>query len=60
MTADCCRCNPDLCESDDTGQHCEEQACGYCLHGCPAENDDDCCGGTTALYLTIQPAPAHL
>lgn len=32
-----CRCDPELCESDDTGQHCADQSCGSCLHGCPVE-----------------------
>lgn len=32
-----CRCDPATCEQDDTGDHCEAQACGPCLHGCPLD-----------------------
>ncbi len=32
-----CRCDPTTCERDDTGDHCEAQACGPCLHGCPLD-----------------------
>jgi len=32
-----CRCDPVTCEQDDTGDHCETQACGPCLHGCPLD-----------------------
>ena len=39
----CCRCDRNLCNSDDTGQHCETQACGWCLNGCPAPDDNTCC-----------------
>lgn len=34
-----CRCDPVLCETDPTGEHCADQSCGTCLHGCPL---DDC------------------
>lgn len=34
-----CRCDVVLCETDDSGEHCADQACGTCLHGCPL---DDC------------------
>ncbi|MGI5245062.1 hypothetical protein [Dactylosporangium sp. CA-139066] len=34
-----CVCDPELCETDDTGEHCVDRACGPCLHGCPL---DDC------------------
>ncbi|GGM53676.1 hypothetical protein ACFFX1_54745 [Dactylosporangium sucinum] len=37
-----CRCNPVLCETDDTGEHCADQACGTCLHGCPLDNCPAC------------------
>ena len=57
-TAPCCRCNPALCATDDTGQHCTDQACGWCLHGCPAPDDEPCCmDGPT---VTIQPSEARL
>ncbi len=38
-TARCseCRCDPHLCDTDDTGQHCEDQSCPTCLHGCPLD-----------------------
>lgn len=32
-----CRCTPELCESDDTGQHCIDAGCGVCLNGCPED-----------------------
>lgn len=32
-----CVCDPLLCGSDDTGQHCADRSCGSCLHGCPIE-----------------------
>jgi len=38
----CCICNPDLCTADDDGEHCNDQSCGSCLHGCPAP-DGQCC-----------------
>lgn len=34
-----CRCDPVLCETDPSGEHCADQSCGTCLHGCPL---DDC------------------
>jgi hypothetical protein len=34
-----CRCDPVLCETDASGEHCADQSCGTCLHGCPL---DDC------------------
>jgi hypothetical protein len=43
----CCTCDPDLCESDDTGEHCEIRSCGACLHGCPAAAGQPCCLDTT-------------
>jgi hypothetical protein len=32
-----CRCDPVLCETDASGQHCADQSCGTCLHGCPLD-----------------------
>lgn len=40
---DCCRCDPELCATDDTGEHCDTQSCGVCLHGCPAPVGVPCC-----------------
>lgn len=34
-----CRCDPVLCETDASGEHCSDQSCGTCLNGCPL---DDC------------------
>lgn len=39
----CCRCDPALCAADDTGEHCNTQSCGVCLHGCPAPVGVPCC-----------------
>lgn len=36
-TAPCCICDPQLCTTDDTGQHCADRSCGRCLHGWPQE-----------------------
>jgi hypothetical protein len=30
-----CRCDPVLCETDTSGEHCAGQSCPTCLHGCP-------------------------
>ncbi|MER7126675.1 hypothetical protein [Micrococcus luteus] len=49
----CCRCNPLVCAADDTGEHCADQACGVCLHGCPALTDDLCC----LLRPATEPTP---
>lgn len=51
-----CRCDPVLCETDDTGDHCEEQSCGSCLHGCPL---DPVCVACTRRYdvVTSEGAP---
>lgn len=38
----CCRCDPALCESDESGDHCATAGCAYCLNGCPA-TDRPCC-----------------
>lgn len=40
-----CRCDPVLCETDDSGEHCSDQSCPTCLHGCPLP-DGECpvCG----------------
>src|SRR5690606_16524518 len=38
----CCRCDPDTCRSDDSGDHCITAGCAYCLNGCPA-TDRPCC-----------------
>ncbi len=37
-----CRCDPAQCEADDSGQHCADQSCGSCLHGCPLDNCRAC------------------
>lgn len=34
-----CRCDPVLCETDMSGEHCMDQWCGTCMNGCPL---DDC------------------
>lgn len=34
-----CVCVPMLCASDETGLHCGDMNCGYCLHGC---SEDEC------------------
>ena len=39
----CCRCDPKTCADDDMGDHCAEQSCGWCLHGCPAPVGVPCC-----------------
>lgn len=31
-----CVCQPVLCEHDDSGRHCEDANCGFCLNGCSA------------------------
>ena len=38
-TATCmyCICDPTICDADDSGQHCQDQSCGSCLHGCPTD-----------------------
>lgn len=46
--AACCRCDPVLCETDDTGDHCTERGCAYCLEGCPA-TDQPCCQTLTSI-----------
>lgn len=38
-----CTCDPAVCANDDSGQHCEEQSCGSCLHGCPIEGGCPVC-----------------
>lgn len=43
----CCRCDPALCETDDTGDHCATAGCAYCLNGCPAPDGITCCKGDT-------------
>lgn len=42
MTARCldCVCDPLLCATDDTGEHCATAGCGACLHGCPDDEHD--------------------
>ncbi|MEU4779231.1 hypothetical protein [Micromonospora sp. NPDC023633] len=45
--ADCCICDPHLCATDDTGEHCNDRSCGFCLHGCPAP-DGECCNAEDA------------
>ncbi len=30
-----CICTPAVCATDDSGDHCAELNCGYCLNGCP-------------------------
>lgn len=37
-----CTCDPTLCETDDTGQHCADRSCGSCLHGCPDDDPNGC------------------
>lgn len=32
-----CRCDPYACATDETGDHCADQACGPCLYGCPLD-----------------------
>ncbi|MGP4092982.1 hypothetical protein [Nonomuraea sp. KM90] len=39
---DCCRCFAVDCETDESGDHCIERGCAYCLNGCPA-TDRPCC-----------------
>lgn len=39
-----CRCDPVLCETDDSGEHCSDQSCPTCLHGCPLDDDCPVCG----------------
>lgn len=39
-----CCCDPVLCESDDTGEHCADRSCGTCLHGCPLDGCEACAG----------------
>lgn len=39
-----CRCDPVLCETDDSGEHCADQSCPTCLHGCPLDDDCPVCG----------------
>ncbi|MDI5936965.1 MULTISPECIES: hypothetical protein [unclassified Micromonospora] len=46
MPPACCICDPEACAADDTGEHCAEQSCGACLHGCPAP-DGQCCTAPT-------------
>jgi hypothetical protein len=37
-----CRCNPTLCESDDSGEHCADSRCPTCLDGCPLDECPAC------------------
>lgn len=39
---ECCRCVAVDCETDESGDHCIERGCAYCLNGCPA-TDRPCC-----------------
>ena len=36
-----CRCDPILCATDDTGDHCIESRCAICIDGCPLGDDCD-------------------
>lgn len=38
----CCRCDPSVCETDESGEHCMTVGCALCLNGCPA-TDRPCC-----------------
>lgn len=29
-----CVCDLPVCRADETGRHCEDVSCGFCLHGC--------------------------
>lgn len=44
----CCRCDPALCETDDTGDHCATAGCAWCLDGCPAPEGMTCCQPLTS------------
>ena len=44
----CCRCDAVKCRQDDSGDHCIEQSCGVCLHGCPASDGEPCCREVTS------------
>lgn len=46
--AECCTCPP-TCETDDSGDACLIASCGWCLHGCPAIDDDKCCRGPVLI-----------
>ncbi len=37
-----CRCDPVLCETDDTGQHCTDRGCSTCMCGCPIDGCPAC------------------
>lgn len=36
-----CWCDPVLCATDDTDDHCADTNCAMCLHGCPSGDDCD-------------------
>lgn len=55
MNAACCTCNPIDCATDDTGDHCNSQSCGYCLHGCPAPDDEPCCLDGPSIITVLIP-----
>lgn len=40
---ECCICDPVKCAADETGEHCVDSRCAFCLHGCPAVGDEGCC-----------------
>lgn len=41
----CCRCDPERCVADDSGDHCMTAGCARCLEGCPATEGTPCCEG---------------
>ena len=55
----CCRCDPALCETDDTGDHCTTSGCAYCLEGCPAPDKTPCCQNGSSATLAVKEAHVH-
>lgn len=39
----CCRCDPSVCATDETGDHCVTAGCAWCINGCPAVDETRCC-----------------
>lgn len=42
VSAPCCICDATVCAADESGDHCIDRSCAYCLHGCPA-GERPCC-----------------
>jgi hypothetical protein len=56
---ECCRCDPVLCETDDTGDHCATAGCAYCQDGCPATGRP-CCKATPTTAHPVEQGGADM